>query len=299
MFEAAINPTMYAEVISRRPQKVLPTKKKKVGQRKHPGFVFHESFDALSTENELWGTQESRRPTGQDQSSEARPSLTAQEEKTLFLRYNYAKYRLAYGSARITGSENGPTERGTNIWAKRAEAAPHELILANMPLVHFAAKYANVGNPDYADFLSEGYLIIMACVEKFNISRGYKFSTYACRALLSRFCRLTGKSNKLRRRFGTTLEPWMTKSQTYSTTRHQEQADYAVSDLGEIVRRNSAELNSTEQFVITQRYLSASQKRPTLADVGKSMGMSKESARRIEAEGLAKLRRTLEGKLIV
>ncbi len=61
----------------------------------------------------------------------------------------------------------------------RLESARDGLIVANLRLVtHIVKKYANQGIP-FMDLIQEGNIGLMRAVEKFEWSRGYKFSTYA------------------------------------------------------------------------------------------------------------------------
>ena len=42
---------------------------------------------------------------------------------------------------------------------------------------------------EFADMLGEGNMALLRAVDKFDVSRGFKFSTYACRAILKAFGR--------------------------------------------------------------------------------------------------------------
>jgi RNA polymerase sigma factor (sigma-70 family) len=62
---------------------------------------------------------------------------------------------------------------------KRVDHSRNALIQANLRLVaHVAKKYANQGL-SYMDLVQEGNIGLMKAVEKFDHTKGYKFSTYA------------------------------------------------------------------------------------------------------------------------
>jgi RNA polymerase primary sigma factor len=64
----------------------------------------------------------------------------------------------------------------------QSEGTKNEIIIANIPLVNKIAsnyKWAINGSMDYDDFVSEGIYGLMKAVDRYNITLGYEFSTYA------------------------------------------------------------------------------------------------------------------------
>jgi RNA polymerase primary sigma factor len=105
------------------------------------------------------------------------PLLTAEEEVMLakaVLRGGEAEERLSQGR-RLSPKTITRLEKAT----EEGEAARRRLIRANTRLVISVAKrYVGQGVP-FLDLVQEGNLGLMKAVDKFDYTRGFKFSTYA------------------------------------------------------------------------------------------------------------------------
>jgi RNA polymerase primary sigma factor len=111
------------------------------------------------------------------------PLLTAQEEVDLAMRIEagvHAEDRLAdlNASGEITALD--PAEKVLLNRAKRdGELAKQELTQANLRLVVSIAKRYLGRGMQILDLIQEGNLGLMRAVEKFDYTKGFKFSTYA------------------------------------------------------------------------------------------------------------------------
>jgi RNA polymerase sigma factor (sigma-70 family) len=222
--------------------------------------------------------------------------MTAQEEKLMFLRFNYAKHKLNQLQARI--KKNGLTRALAEDlveWHRRFEHFREYLVRTNLALVLAMAKRVRLGDVDFAEVVSEGNMALIRAVDKFNVERGFKFSTYACRAILKAFSRTSLKSNRYRTRFPVEFEPDLEKSDWSDRRREQIEAE-CIDELKAIVDRNLADLSNVEQTVIRRRFnwQEAEETPLTLEEVGKIIGVTKERVRQIQNKALAKIKVVME-----
>src|SRR6059058_5474338 len=97
-------------------------------------------------------------------------------------------------------------------WDRRFEHFREYLVRTNLALVLAMAKRTRLGDVDFAEVVSEGNMALIRAVDKFNVDKGFKFSTYACRAILKAFSRTALKASRHRTRFPVKFEPDMEKS---------------------------------------------------------------------------------------
>jgi RNA polymerase sigma factor (sigma-70 family) len=227
-------------------------------------------------------------------------TLTTEQERHLFLRYNYARYRVAKVVRKFAGKRLTAKAASELLWwHEQAMTTRSEIVQANLPLVLAMVKRTRLGNVDYAELVSEGNMALLRSVHKFDCGRGFKFSTYSCRAILKSFSRVAMKTSRYRGRFPMEFDPSLEKSNHIEHCRAEHKAD-CVDELRGIIRENSAELNEVEVKVIRARFalcdkgnLGGSSPQ-TLEQVGLLIGVTKERVRQIQNRALAKLRTKLQ-----
>jgi RNA polymerase sigma factor (sigma-70 family) len=222
--------------------------------------------------------------------------MKGNEERMMFLRYNYSKRRLSQLVRKIR-TEGLTKELAEQFleWHRRAEHFREYLTRTNLALVLAMAKRTRLGDVDFAEIVSEGNMALLRAVDKFNVDRGFKFSTYACRAILKAFSRTSMKHSRHRTRFPVEFEPDLEKSDWIDKKRDQVEED-CVDELKQIVDRNLADLSDVEQTVIRQRFnWQQAQESPlTLEEVGKIIGVTKERVRQIQNKALMKIKKLME-----
>ncbi len=270
-------------------------------------YVHHPSFSLPATANTLWGPERQEIEVspysllpeiegGSATPASPRTALSRDQERTLFLRYNYAKYRLK----KLSEKPGTPRRRErAAMWRGRALSVREKIVHANLPLVPAMAKRKRAEGIEFADKVAEGYMAILRCVERFDVSRGYKFSTYACRAIFAALYRLGSKAQTYRKHVSVQFEPAFEKDD-YTDRRHARQRDDAIHSVRRLLGENGADLNAAEATVIEQRYpLDESIAPRPLWKVGREMGVSTERVRQIEKKSLRKLGHALDAALTV
>ena len=156
-------------------------------------FVPHPSFDDPATHSMIlnpasdisrgWDVARVKPPAGTSPILEGiydEPLLTREQEVHLFRKLNFLKhqasrFRGAINPAKVMAAELDRVE------AFQAEALEvrNQIIRANLRLVVSRVKKLRRDDDDLAELVSNGYVALMRAVERFDFSRGYKFSTYA------------------------------------------------------------------------------------------------------------------------
>jgi RNA polymerase sigma factor (sigma-70 family) len=261
-------------------------------------YVDHPSFHESDTEADLFGPDaevidvpEYSLFPDQDGALPARHhTITRQQERTLFLRYNYARFRACELLDKQDTYFSVRRARKAVEWYRKAMAIRKIIMHANLALVPSMIGKKKVSLVDFSEQMSEGYLAVLRSVERFDVSRGYKFSTYACRSILSAFQYLGKKAVKHKNRFGTEFDQ-NHEENDYLDRRHDKQRGEAIDTLREVIRGNHADLTETEMQIIHERFPLIEQRKPsTLKKVGQMVGLTNERVRQIERRSLGKIR---------
>jgi len=228
--------------------------------------------------------------------SSAPQLMKGAEERLMFLRFNFCKRKLSKLKKNI--EKDGLTRASAQEfleWHRKFEHFREYLVRTNLALVLAMAKRTRLGDVDFAEIVSEGNMALLRAVDKFNVDRGFKFSTYACRAILKAFSRTSLKSSRYKTRFPVEFEPDYEKSDWADRRRDAVEED-CVDELKQIVDRNLAELSDVEQTVIRRRFnWQQEEESPlTLEQVGQIIGVTKERVRQIQNKALTKIRHVME-----
>lgn len=253
---------------------------------------YHPAMDDIGTKTRL--------PKSNDQ-----VILTGDEERVLFLQFNYSRFKASEIRAEVLDRhDQRPTmEQAQELlrWHRLTEQLREQLAETNLALVLAMAKRTRMSEVDFADLVSEGNMALLRAIDKFDCARGFKFSTYACRAILKAFSRQGMKLSKYRQRFPTDFDPKLERSDHLDTKRTDFVSD-AASEVKRIVLENHAELSDIERKVIEHRFHIESgetgQKPMTLEQVGQIIGVTKERVRQIQNKALEKIRLNLEDNFL-
>ena len=169
--------------------------------------------------------------------------LTAAQERVIFMQYNFARYRLHRIQRSLRGkAPDAATAREALRWHRTAAQLRDQIAETNLALVLAMAKRVRLPEGDYPDLIGEGNMALMRSVDKFDCGRGFKFSTYACRAILKAFSRHGLKLAKHRQRFPVEFDPALEEGDKAAVARvDQERRDAA--EVRTIVETTRADLS--------------------------------------------------------
>ena len=261
-------------------------------------YVYHAAFSLPRIEEKLFCTKievpKWRDPPEGLEDIRPRPRGTARlsgkDEAAMFLRYNYCRYMLSKLIAARRRRSSKVRRQEITGWRERAMEARSVLVRANMALVVSMAKRAQVGSVEFPELVSEGNMALLRCVDKFDVSRGFKFSTYACRAILKSFSRLAERTERYRRRFPVEYDPALERGDNCRRKRRvRHESD--VDAVRQILVRNRASLSDMERTIVIERFaIGSREKGKTFDEIGKMVGLTKERVRQIQKSALTKLR---------
>ena len=182
--------------------------------------------------------------------------LTAAQERVLFTQFNYCRRevvlrREALLSGRV--EDRGRVERETLDWHARADALRTQVADTNLALVLAMAKRTRIYPGDFADLVSEGNMALLRSADQFDVGRGFKFSTYACRAILKAFARQGMKLSKHRQMFPMDYDPKLERS-NYQAEKNASHEDDCADEVRRIVADNRADLSDVERTVVAARF---------------------------------------------
>jgi RNA polymerase primary sigma factor/RNA polymerase sigma factor len=218
------------------------------------------------------------------------PLLTREQEGYLFRKYNFLKCRASQlrdklDPSRARSSEMDEIERLYH----QAVQVKNQIVKSNLRLVVSIAKRHVAGNDDFFQLVSDGNMSLIRAVEKFDFSRGNKFSTYASWAIMKNFARTIPDEFRQKDRFRPTSEELFLSREDQRSDRYS--LESAQTQRAQQVSRIMESLDDREQKIIISRFgLDYSQEPLTLKEVGEELGVTKERIRQIEARALSKLR---------
>lgn len=225
------------------------------------------------------------------------PLLTPVRERQLFRKYNFLKWlaRREQVSLKASRPSRAKIERIEQLLADAA-LVRNQIVQANLRLVVAnARKYADAEH-GFDDLVSDGNLTLVQAVEKFDYSRGFRFSTYATHAIRRTFFRRMDRRQKERARL-TFAAPELiqTAPQPEPDADQAGPADLVLFEA--LVERMRDRLSEREMTILKARYsLETGEDAPTLQVLARELGICKERVRQLQIRAIGKLRE-LAGEL--
>jgi len=220
------------------------------------------------------------------------PLLSRDKERMLFRRYNYLKHKAAKWRERLHKSRSPKASEIEEIERLLDEAnrVKNRIVQANLRLVVNIAKRHVGPQSNLFELISDGNMSLIRAAEKFDYTRGFKFSTYASWAIMKNFARSVPKAGRRRERFQTGRDELLEVSEDL---RFEGEEPYREPDVTvrQSIERVLDRLEPREREIVMRRFGLGDMPGPqTLKEVGRHFGVTKERIRQIEIRALGKLR---------
>lgn len=203
--------------------------------------------------------------------------FSAKEEQEIFKAIHFCRWHITNGNPRLKWK-----------WEKLHEALRSRAVNANMGLVYKCIEMRHK-NQDFDELSSAGRFALLRSVDGFDPWKGFRFSTYACIAILQAISRelqiSSGKFN-----YQSDIEP-----DDILVKKEQEEDE----DDGEVIQklRKSLEngvLSRREKRIIRDRFGLGSSEPKTLLSISEKLKISRERVRQIQLIAFNKLKESLD-----
>jgi RNA polymerase primary sigma factor len=246
------------------------------------------------------------------------PLLTPQQERALFLKFNFHKFTFVQARRRFEPELARKRDLDSlEACARKAAAVKSKIVTANLRLVVSVARKHLQPGLNLMELISEGNLVLMRAVESFDIHKNIRFSTYATFALMKGFARSIPEMRAKARGTGidaaldvadvrTSIDVDLVEkrdqlTRLFSVLSQREREVLSLhygldaafgggldagfgGRIGAQLMKSSSDDESTDSSAPTLRG------GRTLEDLGQQLGMTKHRVRQIEQTALAKLR---------
>ena len=266
-------------------------------------FVSSASFDTATIEEEVRQTLSdlATRDTLDKNLPQNLPShlarlcecsrLAPEEEQRLFRSMNFLKFSANQKRLHLQGEERPAPERLASIEEEldNAERVRNHIIQANTRLVFSVIRKFVNPQHSFDDLLSDGIFTLIRAVDKFDTDRGFRFSTYAYRAITSNTCRKIANRQKELARQATAANSLIYESLESPTPPGMNEQTWT--QLNGVLTQLIQRLDRREQLILRSRHALGSHRTThTFQDLANRLGISKERVRQLEHRAVQKLR---------
>ena len=288
-------------------EQVLRTVQVRKWRQERWEYIHHELFDAPNADALILDVDE---PTGEDASSPRVPSdlpaylrslyltplLSREQEHDLFRRFNFLKFKVAHQLRQIDDEEVTKVQFTVlHDLVAGVDELRQRIIRANLRLVVSIAKKHIGWSPNFFEVISDGNMSLMRAVERFDCSRGTKFSTYATWAVVKNYARSIPEERYHFSKYVTGQDEIL-----HAAPDHR-QAEESGADrlrVRELIKAGLNELDEREREIVSSHFgLGSENGGLTLEQLGARFGVTKERIRQIEKKALSHLRSVLSPSL--
>lgn len=213
-------------------------------------------------------------------------------EQDLFAALHTCAYRITHNAG---GTNLCQAERPR--WADRWRIIRAYIVEKNLGLAHSMVNRIQPSSRNLYedDLLSDALFALTRAVDRFNPWKGFRFSTYACNAIIRTVMKRREHENRYRQRFPTQQDIGADSAEPLPDFH----TELYIERLNRGLDRNLGELTDLERHVIARRFPMDGNTRLTLERLGQEVGLSKERIRQIQQIALGKLRELLDQDLVL
>ncbi|MCX7397997.1 MAG: sigma-70 family RNA polymerase sigma factor [Planctomycetales bacterium] len=231
--------------------------------------------------------------------SSSDPLLSFEQEQVLFLALNLARYRINRLRSRL--SAETPDVRIMNQIEQKLELVEKirsQLVRSNLRLVANLARKFSSSFGEVDEFSSDGSMILLGAIDRFDYSRKLRFSTYATHSIQRHFFRSWKVRQRRKERFPSAV------SELLSEVPERDSQVRVCDDPESVVRQLMLQakdvLDEREYQIVGHRFGigGLNPDGQTLREIAADLGISKERVRQLQMKALDKLRELIDPDLM-
>jgi len=218
------------------------------------------------------------------------PVLTGEQERLLFRKYNYLKFKADRLCKRIDPAQV-TEEQLSAVEAIMADVdeVQGRITRANLRLVVSIARRHLHSGADFMDVISDGNMSLLRAMDRFDYTRGFKFSTYASWVIMRSYARTIPEAQIVAKRFANGNDELLDVA---PDPREAKPAPALEEPTRKVIERCLDQLPEREREVVKLHFGigSGDGRVATLDQIGRKFGLTKERIRQIELRAIKHLR---------
>lgn len=221
------------------------------------------------------------------------PLLSPAGEVFLFRKMNYLRSQAEQLRFQLEGQDRVSSQDLDDLAAllEDANSVRNHIAECNLRLVISIARKFSASASDFDDLMSEGNEILLKAINKFDFSRGFRFSTYATHSVQRHFYRYAQrqlKRNSVEHKSSVELLNEIPNADTDLVIAQWVKEEQRVTSL---ISQMADRLDEREHRIVVARFgLCSDGVVKTLRELSSEMGLSKERIRQIQIIAIDKLR---------
>lgn len=227
------------------------------------------------------------------------PLLSFEQEQGLFLALNLARYRINRLRSRL--SAETPDVKIMNQIDQKLELVEKirsQLVRSNLRLVSNLARKFSSSFGEVDEFSSDGSMILLGAIDRFDYSRKLRFSTYATHSIQRHFFRSWKVRQRRKERFPSAVSELL--NEVPERDSQVKVCDDPESVVRELMMQAKNVLDDREYQIVGHRFGIGGLNRDgqTLREIAADLGISKERVRQLQMKALEKLRDLIDPDLM-